>query len=84
MRLILLAAVLAAQASSADPAAGEEDCARLLREVTDQVSQDPRILAQVRAELERAAALCEDGRAVEANAILREVGQGWMPMGKGN
>ena len=84
MRLILLCAVLAVHALSADAAVAEEDCAKLLREVTDQVSQDSRILAQVREDLQRAEALCEEGRAPEANVILRNIRDGWMPMGMGN
>lgn len=82
MRRILLAFAGACLAFAASAAAGE-DCAKLLEEITELVGQDSATLAQVRDKLAKAQALCEQGKTDEANALLREIRDAWMPMGMG-
>ncbi len=91
-RLILAAALaaflsvspLAVSPPAASATPERQRCLDLVELITEDMSEDPSLLARLRDRLAEAAALCREGRMQEAETLLRELQGQWMPMGPGN
>ena len=92
MRRLILAVALASLLSAplftsplaASATAARQRCLDLVQLAIEDLSESSPLLARLRDRLAEAVVLCREGRTQEAETLLRELQDQWMPMGPGN